>query len=64
MSRSTRPTARWRSAAAGVFIAATAFTTVTACGDGGAEDTVEDVEQDVEDGAEDLENEVDEEDDD
>jgi hypothetical protein len=47
----TRTPRRWRTAAAGLFIAASAFT-VVACG----EDVVDDdIEQDVEDGVDEVE---------
>ena len=52
----SRTARRWRTAVAGVFIAASAFS-VAACG----EDVVDDdVEQNVEEGVEDVEQEVEE----
>lgn len=51
----SRTAGRWRTAVAGVFIAASAFS-VAACG----EDVVDDVEQNVEEGVNDVEQEVEE----
>ncbi|MGY1771507.1 hypothetical protein [Blastococcus sp. SYSU D00813] len=52
----TSPARRWRTAAAGLFIAASAFS-VAACG----EDVVDDdVEQNIEEGVDDAEQEVEE----
>ena len=59
MTRSSLPTrrSRWRSAAAGVAIAAASFTSA-ACGGGDQpEDSVEEVEQEVEEGEEEMEEE-------